>query len=550
MRNAFPCCLLALTLASACSRSDKPPAASAESGAPPAAGAAPPIYDNLGTHHHAVTASPDAQRYFDQGLRLTYAFNHEEAINSFRAGAERDPGCAMCWWGVALALGPNINLPMDTSAIAPARDAVKRAEAAAAKASPAERDYIAAVAARYADANPERRAALDSAYARAMADLAHKYPGDDDAQTLYAEALMDLQPWHYYTVGGQPLGAIGEITGTLERVVARSPNHPGACHYYIHAVEASHDPDRAVPCAERLAELMPGAGHLVHMPSHIYLRVGRYADAAMHNEHAVHADEALIERRHQGMVYTHGYYTHNWHVLWTARMMQGKGDSALFAARKVVENTPIEVVRAFPPLEYYLPVVYYTLVRFGRWDEMLKEPAPPAELRVTSALWHYTRGLALVAKGQMAVAQLEQDSLTAMTAGVPEQAALNLNPAKAVLAVADRHLRAELALAQHRRPEAIRLLREAVAKEDSLTYDEPPPWYLPMHEVLGQALLAGGDARGAEAAFREDLERNRENGWALKGLAASLRMQGRAKEAAEVEARFRKAWPDGEIAMR
>ncbi len=539
--------LLALALLPAC-RSNPPLDSAAQTSK--ANDAAPPIYDNLGTHHHSITAAADAQRYFDQGLRLTYAFNHEEAINSFKEGARRDPNCAMCWWGVALALGPNINLPMDTSAIAPAMDALRRARAAAGRVSPEERDYIAALATRYRDTTGANRAALDSAYAGAMRDVATRHPDDQDAQTLYAEALMDLQPWSYYMVGGKPKGAIREITAKLEEVIAKNPNHPGACHYYIHAVEASTTPERALPCAERLAELMPGAGHLVHMPAHVYVRLGRYAEAAEHNEHALHADRTMIERRRLTGPYPHVYVTHNWHFLWSARTMLGQADPALAAARKVADNVPPEAVRAIPPIEFFLPTPYFALARFSRWDELLKEPTPPRDLKYTSAMWHYTRGLALAATGDLAAAGRERDSLAAIAATIPVDFMVGINAAKPIVEIADRHLRAELAIGARRRATAVELLREAAAMEDALTYDEPPAWYWPIRQVLGQTLLDGGDAKGAEQAFRDDLKRNRENGWSLKGLAASLRRQGRKQEAADVEQRFKAAWPESEVAMR
>jgi tetratricopeptide (TPR) repeat protein len=378
-----------------------------------------------------------------------------------------------------------------------------------------------------------------------MRDVARRYPDDEDAQTLYAEALMDLQPWDYYTVGGAPKGAIKEITARLEQVIAKNPNHPGACHYYIHAVEASRQPEQALPCAERLAELMPGAGHLVHMPAHIYMRVGRYADAAKHNEHALHADQMMIERRHFTGPYPHMYVTHNWHFLWFARMMQGQFEPSLEAARTVSANMSLEAVRAMPPLEAFSPTKYYALARFGRWDEVLQQTPPPPELRYTTAVWHYTRGLALAAKGKRADAKAERDSLAAIIAKTPAAFTISINSGKAVLAIADRHLRAELAVADGRRPEAVKLLREAAAIEDGLTYDEPPAWYWPMRQVLGHVLLDGGDAKGAEAAFREDLARNRENGWALQGLLTSLRKQGKSAEAAEIEQRLKQAWKEG-----
>ncbi|HET7600357.1 MAG TPA: hypothetical protein VFK09_08695 [Gemmatimonadales bacterium] len=543
--------------AAACNRAEPAPAATSshaaghDVAAARAPAAAPPLYDNLGTLHHAVTASAEAQSYFDQGLRLVYAFNHDEAIASFKEGARRDPGCAMCWWGVALALGPNINLPMDTSAVAPAMDAVRRAQSLADRVSPAEREYIEAVARRYSDAKDPDRAPLDSAYANAMRDVARAHPDDPDAQALYAESLMDLQPWSYYTAGGKPKGRIGEITSTLEATIAKHPDHPGACHYYIHAVEASLQPERALRCAERLAELMPGAGHLVHMPAHIYMRLGRYADAARHNEHALAADHALIERRHPAGLYPVMYPTHNQHFLWAAYTMMGRSADAIAAAEKVGSALPVEVYKQFPFVQFLAPTPYFALARFGKWDELLRAPAPDPspELRYVTGMWRYTRGLALAATGKLPAAKAELDSVRAVAAATPADFGIGLNSAKALLHIAERHLAAEVALGGGRRADAVKLLREGVRMEDDLTYDEPPAWYYPLREVLGGVLLDGGDPKAAEAVYREDLLRHRENGWALGGLARSLEAQGRTKEAGEVKERLRKAWGSADVAL-
>ena len=507
-----------------------------------------PLYADLGTWHHAVTASPEAQKYFDQGLRLTYAFNHDEAIASFKEGARLDPGCAMCWWGVALDLGPNINLPMDPKAEPEAWAAVQKAQAVAPKVTPAERDYIAAVATRYAN-QPDKRAVLDSAYADAMRALAAKYPDDLDAATLAGEALMDLQPWNYWTMGGKPKGAILEIVGTLERVLAREPNHPGACHYYIHAVESSLEPEKALPCADRLAQLMPGAGHIVHMPAHVYMRVGRYDLAVQHNQHAAAEDAAFIERRHPAGPYPMIYTPHNYHFLWSALTMMGREKEAIEAARQVESHVPVEMVRQIPPLEYFTPTLLYALARFGRWDDVLAQPRPEAELRYTTGMWHYTRGLAYSAKGKTADARAELDSLEAIIAATPADAMANLNPVKSLLSIAERHLAADLAARAGRTDAAVKLLREAVALEDDLTYDEPPAWYYPMRQVLGNALLAAGRAREAEETFRADLKHNRENGWSLHGLAAALAKQGRKKEAAAIADRFNAVWAEADYRL-
>jgi len=502
-----------------------------------------PLYDDLGTHHHTITASAEAQKYFDQGLRLVYAFNHDEAIASFKEGARRDANCGMCWWGVALALGPNINLPMDPRSVPDASDATQKAAALAPKLSPVERDYIAAIARRYAAQPVDNRAGLDSAYAGAMKDVASKYPDDLDAATLYAESLMDLQPWNYWTVGGEPKGAIKDIVATLERVLAKDPNHPGACHYYIHAVEASLEPEKALPCADRLAQLMPGAGHIVHMPAHIYMRVGRYDLAVQHNQHAVVEDVSFIGRRHPAGMYPLIYTTHNYHFLSVALAMQGKPDESIAAARNVKKYVPFDLMKQVPPLEYFSPVEYSALARFQRWDDILKEPAPPPQLPYSSGYYHYVRGLALLATRGADSAKAERDSLAAMQALLPPDQMANLNSMKSILTIALHHLDAEIALAQKKTDVAVHELRQAIAVEDGLTYDEPPAWYLPMRQVLGNTYLAARRPKDAEAAFREDLKRNRENGWSLKGLKAALEQQGKKQEAAEVTTRLQQAWP-------
>ena len=537
-----PALLLTAALLPGCKTRTDPPSVTHTTAA------AVPLYTDLGSHHHPITASPDAQRYFDQGLRLTYAFNHDEAIASFKEGARRDPGCAMCWWGVALALGPNINLPMDPKAEPEAWDATRKASALAPKVKPEERDYIAALSRRYAN-KPEQRPALDSAYAVAMHVLHQKYPEDLDAATLYAEALMDLQPWNYWTVGGQPKGAIGEIVMTLEDVVAKDPNNPGACHYYIHAVEASLTPEKALPCADRLAQLMPGAGHLVHMPAHVYMRVGRYDLAVQHNEHAVHEDAGFIERRHPAGLYPLIYTTHNYHFLWAALSMQGRSTEAIKAAREVSKRIPAEAVRQLPPLEYFSPTPYLALARFERWNELLEEPAPPADFKYTTGFYHYARGLAFAGTGKLAEAKAERDKLADIEEAMPPDQMANLNSMKTLLGIARRHLDAELALRQAKLEVALKALHEAVALEDGLTYDEPPPWYYPMREVLGTVLLGAGRTRAAEETFREDLKRNRENGWSLHGLALALARQGKTKEAAAITTRFKEAWAEADYQL-
>lgn len=508
-----------------------------------------PLYDNLGSLHHAITTKSQlAQKYFDQGLRLTYGFNHEEAIKSFKEALRQDSSCAMCYWGVAYALGPNINLPMDTSAARPAYEAVQTAMKYSASAKPGERAYIAALTKRYSQDAASPRAPLDSAWANAIGEVSRRYPTDDDAASLYAEALMDLRPWNYWTNGGKPKApSTLQALQVLEPVVKRSPNHPGACHYYIHAIEASNDAAKALPCAQRLGTLMPGAGHLVHMPSHIYIRLGRWDLAAERNVHAVHVDEQYISERQPTGVYPMAYYPHNYHMMWYALNMLGRSDDALEAARGVVKNVPLEAIRQAPPLEYFSPTVLYTLARFSRWDDILTQPPPDKDLRYTTAIWHYTRGLAYTGKGQLDSATVEQSKLVVTAKEIPADAAANLNSVQSLLAIARTHLEGEMAAKKGHFNEAAKHLRNAVAGEDELTYDEPPPWYLPMRQRLGIILLEAGKPRDAEKAFREDLVRRPENGWSLRGLSQSLKAQKKTQEGTAVEARFKKAWEKADV---
>lgn len=517
---------------------------------PPQPASAVPLYDDLGALHRPITtAAPLAQRYFDQGLRLVYGFNHEEAINSFKEAARLDPDCAMCYWGIALALGPNINLPMDTAQVTPAWQAMQAALARAPKASEPDRAFVAALAARYAERAAPSRAALDSAYARAMGDLARRYPDDPDAGVLFADAVMNLAPWNYWTPELAPRPGTPEIVATLERVLRDHPDHPGACHFYIHAVEASSEPQRAVPCAERLGGLMPGAGHIVHMPAHVYMRVGRYADAARANEHAAHTDEAFFERRPANAKGFYSfYYAHNLHFLWAAAQMEGRSAEALRAAAELERAVPLETVRQVPFVEFVVPTRFFALVRFGRWDEILRQPAPPADLKYTRAVWHYARGRALAATGRLDEAAHERDSVATLREAVKDQP-LGFNTGGNLLDVAIHTLTGDIAARRGQIDRAAREFREAVRIQDGLVYDEPPPWYYPVRQSLGATLLKAGRAAQAEAVYREDLRRNPENGWALFGLARALEAQGKA-EAGAVDVRFRRAWSRADVTLQ
>lgn len=509
-----------------------------------------PLYDNLGKHHHKITTkSPQAQRYFDQGLRLTYAFNHEEAIVSFMEGARIDPDCAMCYWGAALAMGPNINLPMEPKTEPSAHELVQNAVALAPNVSEAERAYIDALSKRYAAEPGESRASRDQAYAGAMREVAQKYPKDTDAATLFAEALMDLQPWDYWTYEGEAKGNTEEIVETLEAVLDKNKNHPGACHYYIHAVEASFEPERALPCAKRLAKLMPGAGHLVHMPAHVYIRVGMYKEAEEANVHAIHADENFIQDRKAQGFYTMAYYPHNIHFLYAAAAMAGRSEVAIQAARDLVEKVPDELVRGVPPLEMFKPTAYFALTRFGKWEEILKEPAPATEFKYTTGIWRYARGRALAATGKTEEAKAELDSLAKLAEEVGPDLIISINSGKSLLRIATKVLSGEIAAGEGRTDDAVKALIEAVEIEDRLVYEEPPPWYQPVRQNLGAVLLAAKRPAEAEQVYLEDLKRNPNNGWSFYGLMKSRKAQGKKEKAASANRRFEKAWQRADVKL-
>ncbi len=512
-----------------------------------------PLYDNLGAHHYAVsTRVPLAQRYFDQGLRLYYAFNHAESIRAFTEAARLDPRCAMCQWGIALAHGPNINMPMDSAAGVAAYDAVRKAVALERHANARERALIEALAVRYVQVPPEDRAALDSAYARAMKSVVERHRDDLEAATLYAESLMDLSPWYYWERDESPRPHTPELLGQLERVLAANPDHPGANHFYIHAVEAV-DPASAVPMAERLAGLMPGAGHIVHMPGHIYVRVGRYADAIEANEHAVHADESYIRDQNPALgIYTLGYYPHNYDFLAFAASMIGRSEQSIGAADKVAELIPEEMMRV-PGLTLLQNLSMRPLqmrVRFERWDEILGAAAPAEDLPHARGIWHYARGRAYAARGELERADAELQQLRA-AAQHPALvgARLEFNESPVILTIGTEVLAGHIAAARGDRARAIGHLREAARLEDELVYGEPPEWSVPVRQELGTILLAAEQAADAEQTFREDLRKFPENGWSLHGLARSLRAQNRDAEADAVMERFGRMWQSADYRL-
>ena len=495
----------------------------------------------LGSLHHKIsTRDRQAQAYFDQGLRLVFAFNHEAAIQSFARAAEFDPNLAMAHWGIALSLGPNINHPMDAKAHAAAYEALQKAIALKSKASPEGRAYIDALSKRYsanADADVEP---LQLAYKDAMKDLVRRYPQDVDAAVLYAESLMDLHPWKFWSADGTPAEGTQEIVAVLERVLARSPQHIGANHYYIHAVEASPHPEKALPSAKRLETLAPSAGHLVHMPAHTYIRTGKYLEAARANVAAVRAD-ARQTRSGADTFYMIGYYGHNLHFLAIANAFAGNSREAIAAANKLYA-VEAPRIREVPPVDGFLFTPALLLVEFGRWDDILALPEPAFEAALTGALWHFARALAFAGKGQAEDAQAERSKFLEAAEGVPKTAEFGNNDAEGVLAVARPYLDGRLALMAGNNGAAVVDLRLAVAAEDALAYDEPPAWYLPSRNALGVALLRECDYPAAERVYREELKLHPESGRALFGLRAALLAQKRDRKAAAVGKRFERAW--------
>ena len=523
----------------------------------PAGGQRAPLYDNLGNHHFPITtASPDSGRYFDQGIALTYAFNHAEAIRAFRQALTIDPSCAMCYWGVALALGPNINAPISEAAAGEAWKAIEQASAWAEGATDRERAYIEALAKRYSRDPKADRVALDRAYAGAMRDLVRRFPGDLDAATLFAQSLMDTSPWNYWNADGTPRPLTGEVLAALESVLSRKPDHAGAIHFYIHAVEASPDPGRAEQYADRLAALVPGAGHLVHMPAHIYLRTGRYNEASVANEQAVRADQMYFESDRAGgnMMYDVGYHVHNIHFFTASASMEGRRADALRAADEVRAKAHPDMMRdpsMGPMIQHMALTPLFTRLRFGLWADVLAEPAPPDDVPYVRAIWHLARGLAHAAEGRLAEAEQERAAAEALK----DEPALitayvsSVNTASSVVAIGYEVLLGEIAARRRRVADAAAHFAAAVRLEDGLIYMEPPDWPIPVRQLQGAALLELGRARDAEAAFRGDMQKFPDNGWSLSGLQASLERQGRAGEAAGVASRLATQWRLADIAL-
>ena len=503
----------------------------------------PKLLPGLGEVHHPVaTKNSQAQQFFDQGLKLVFGFNHDEARKSFQRAAELDPKLAMAWWGVSLTLGPNYNLPVDPEREKAGYDAAQRAVALKPNASESERAYIDAVAVRYSNDPRADLHQLDVTYKDAMSKLAARYPDDLDAVTLYAESAMNLNPWHLWTADGKPAEGTEEIVRVLESVLKRDPNHLGANHYYIHAVEASPHPERALPSAARLEKLAPAEGHLAHMPAHIYARVGDHFASAHCNRAAIAADKKFLGETQEQGVYRMLYYSHNLHFLAYASCMNGNFAEAKDAAAKLVANVA-PGVKAMPMLEGFLPTPIVVLFAFERWNDLLKLPAPDVSFVTTNAVWHSLRGIAFANTGKTAEAEKEQKQFREVADKIPpEQMYDMLNNVGAVFKIHENLLAAEIDRSRHDDKAAIDLLKQSVAAEDALNYSEPPPWYPPVRPILGRVLLEDKDFAEAEKVFRADLEKHPRNARALAGLRDCLNAQGRKYEADQIDQQFRAAW--------
>jgi tetratricopeptide (TPR) repeat protein len=506
---------------------------------------------DLGEHQRVVTTeSAQAQAFFNQGLALTYGFNHDEAARSYAKAGALDPSCAMCWWGAAYTMGPNYNMPMLADRAPAAWDALQRAKEAAVGASPVEQALVAALAKRYKGpeyVDPVAMQAYNQAYADAMREVAKQFPDDMDVQVLFAESLMNLNPWKLWTPAGDPAAGTEELVTTLESVLAQMPEHPGANHYYIHAIEASKQPEKGEPAADRLGSLVPGAGHLVHMPAHIYQRVGRYADASEANRRAIEADQRYLDT-----VEPPGYYemymAHNYGFLAYSASMEGRSAESIEAARKSGAQMPRDMVCGMPGMDFFVAEPLLALVRFGQWDQLLAEPKPDSKYPVLTALWHHAHGMALAATGDITEAQADLAAIQEIAKSIPEEMLAGLNSGRMVLELAAKVLEARIADAE-KSAGAIPLWEAAVSMEDMLAYNEPADWFYPTRHYLGAALLDAGKPKEAIAVYEADLDKNPRNGWALFGLWQAQVAAKQGAKAKQTKVEFEKAWSRADIEL-
>jgi tetratricopeptide (TPR) repeat protein len=511
------------------------------------------LYEGLGVFHRQITTtSEEAQKYFDQGMRLMWAFNHDESTRSFAKAAQLDPQCAMCYWGVALTVGPNYNFPVMAAPRAKvAWMAVQDARKNAAHTAAVEQALIAALARRYPNADPldpSNAGPILTSYAAAMKEVAEKFPDDNDVRTMYAESMMNIRAWKLWALDGKPAPGTEDIVNALELVLKRDPQHPGANHYYVHAIEASPHPEKAVVAAETLRGMMPAAGHLEHMPAHIMQRVGRYEEASEANRRGAGADQKYLADTHP-LDYYGMYVGHNYQFLAYSAAMEGRKAETLDAVGKMRQALPEELLLAMPGFDWYLSEYYMARLRFGLYEEVLAESAPNSKLPGLSASYLYARGSALAATGKVAEARQALADLEKVAGATPADYGAGNNLGKDVFALAITVLKARIALGEHDTNTAVTLLRDAAAQEDKLAYDEPSAWFFPVRHMLGAVLLQSGKAKEAESVYREDLKRNPDNGWALYGLARALGAQKKNREAADVEQKFKTAWARADIAL-
>ena len=516
-----------------------------------------PLLSGLGTHDHKIsTEIPGAQRYFNQGLVLSFAFNHAESIRSFKAAQKLDPSCAMCYWGEALSRGPNINVTSDGKVVMSDNDrleafkAIERAKELMSSSTLKEQDYIIALSSRYNGQVGTDRSVLDRKYAQSMEELSKKYPDDMDASSLFAESLMNTMPWNYWAEDGNPKPDTVKVINSLENVLEKAPDHPLAIHLYIHAVEASSSPERAEAAADRLGDLVPGAGHLVHMPAHIYWRVGRYHDASEANIRAAQVDEEYIAQCNAQGFYPALYYPHNIHFLWAASTMEGRSGLSIESALKVAKYVGPEQIKQFPVVEFFHTVPLLSYVRFGKWKEILSYSAPEQDFKYSTGIYHYARGIAFSSLGKNEEA-LKELSYIKPLIDTPEIKNLvkSGQPSAKLLEIADNLLLGQIEFKNGNYEASIISLKKAVSLQDDLPYTEPPFWYYPTRQSLGRVLIEAGKFAEAEAVFRKDLEDYPRNGWSMFGLFKVLEIQGKTKEAKKYKDKFDVIWQLSDIKL-
>ncbi len=513
-----------------------------------------PLFDDLGILEYPVTTNSElAQKYFNQGLILAYGFNHEESFRSFEEVARLDPNCAMAYWGMAYVLGPNINLPMDDGVVHSAYDAIQEAISLLDEETQKEKDFVIALSKRYASEVMEDRIPLDQAYSDAMREYVKKYPGDLDAATMFAESIMDLHPWDYWQKDGTMQPWTSEILLTLEEVLKTNPDHHGANHLYIHVVEASKTPEQGIASADKLRFLAPGAGHLVHMPAHIYIRTGKYHEGSLANLRAVESDEEYINQCNQQGFYPLAYYPHNYHFLWATATLEGDSKTAIDAAIKTSQKPPDSLLNVcgYQTLQHYAVIPLYAYVTFGKWDEILNYPQPQDERPYMQSIWHYSRAMAYISNSDFIEAEKELEVLEKMRFDkkIEDLSIWGINSAGTLIKIAYEIVCGELAAKKNDYPLAIEHLKKAVEIEYTLRYDEPPTWFYPCRQNLGAVLIEAGKYEEAEKVYRENLTDIPDNGWGLFGLHQALLKQSKTDEAAEVEKRFNEAWKYSDIEL-